>query len=230
MKRFYKDVSVSEKNKMFMVLLDGKTIKTPQKSLCLMPTKAMALAVAKEWDDQKEDIAPFSMPITKLMNTTIDRIAARRSEIIDELVGFAGSDQVCYRAEDPQDLVALQCKVWDPLLDRIKTLHEIELTQTSGIIFQEQDPEQILKIRALIENIEDFPLMAFYGMTTVCGSITIGINLFEGHISMKDAWDAGHLDENYQVSKWGSDYEAEDRRDNLKTELENSVRFLSLCQ
>ena len=87
-----------------------------------------------------------------------------------------------------------------------------------------------MKIRKLIENIEDFPLMAFYGMTAVCGSITIGINMFEGHISTEEAWEAGHLDENFQVSKWGSDYEAEDRRANLKAELGNAARFLSLCR
>lgn len=230
MKRFYKDVSISEQGEMFAVLLDGKNIKTPQKSLCLMPTRGMADAVAKEWNDQEEEIDPVSMPITKLMNTAIDRIAARRSEVIDELMEFAGSDQLCYRAENPQELVKLQNEIWDPLLARMRERHTVELKLTAGIIFQEQDPDQILKIRKLIENIENFPLMAFYGMTTVCGSVTIGVNLFEGHISTEEAWEAGHLDENFQVSKWGSDYEAEDRRANLKAELGNAARFLSLCR
>ena len=72
--------------------------------------------------------------------------------------------------------------------------------------------------------------MAFYGMVTVCGSITIGLNLFEGYISTDEAWKAGHLDENFQVSKWGNDQDADDRRANLKDELENSVRFHSLCK
>lgn len=230
MKRFYKDVSISCQGKLFAVLLDGKNIKTPQKSLCLMPTRAMAEAVAQEWDDQETDIDPASMPITKLMNTAIDRIAARRSEIIDELVEFAGSDQLCYRAENPQELVELQNEIWDPLLVRIRKLHGVKLKQTTSIIFQKQDHDQILKIRNVIENIEDFELMAFYGMTTVCGSVTIGINLFEGHISIDEAWDAGHLDENFQVSKWGSDDEAEERRANLRAELGNAARFLSLCR
>ena len=230
MKRFYKDVSVLKQGKMYVVLLDGKTIKTPQKSLCLLPTRAMADAVAKEWEDQDKDIDPVSMPITKMINTAIDRVAVRRSEITTELVNFAGSDQICYRADNPQELVELQNKIWNPLSRRMLEIHNIELKFTTGIVFQEQDPKHLLKIRKLIEDIEDYALMAFYGMATVCGTIIIGLNLFEGHISTDEAWEAGHLDENFQVLKWGRDQDADDRRANLKDELENSVRFLSLCK
>ena len=230
MKRFYKDVSVLKQGKMYVVLLDGKTIKTPQKSLCLLPTRAMADAVAKEWEDQDKDIDPVSMPITKMINTAIDRVAVRRSEITTELVNFAGSDQICYRADNPQELVELQNKIWNPLSRRMLEIHNIELKFTTGIVFQEQDPKHLLKIRNLSEDIEDDALMAFCGMATVCGSIIIGLNLFEGHISTDEAWEAGHLDENFQVLKWGRDQDADDRRANLKDELENSVRFLSLCK
>mgnify|MGYP000220846669 FL=1 len=78
--------------------------------------------------------------------------------------------------------------------------------------------------------IEDFKLTAFYGMTSLTGSISIGINLFEGHVSVDEAWAAGHLDENFQVSQWGEDDEAAVRRNNLKNELKNAAYFLSLCE
>ena len=230
MKRFYKDVTVGEQDQMFTILLDGKTIKTPEKSLCLMPTREMAQAVAREWDDQLEEINPALMPVTKLANTAIDRLDKRRAELIDELVEYAGSDQLCYRAEHPDELVNLQNQIWDPLLKRMSDIHGIELKLAAGIIFQQQEAEQLSKIRALIEAIESFKLMAFYAMTTVSGSVTIGFNLFEGHITVDQAWQAGHLDENFQTSKWGSDAEAEERRENLKSELENAAKFLKLCQ
>ena len=230
MKRFYEDISVLKQDKMYVVMLDGKTIKTPQKNLCLLSTRVMADAVAKEWEDQDKNIDPASMPMTKMINTAIDRVKVRRNEIITELVNFSCSDQICYRADNPQELVDLQNKIWNPLLRRLKKVHNIELKFTVGIVFQEQDPKQLMKIKKLIEGIEDFALMAFYGMVTVCGSITIGLNLFEGYISTDEAWKAGHLDENFQVSKWGNDQDADDRRANLKDELENSVRFHSLCK
>lgn len=229
MKRFYKEVSVGERDNLFTVLLDGKAIKTPEKSQCLMPTKIMAEAVAKEWDAQEKEVKPDSMPLTKLMNTAIDRVGKRRSDLIDELIGFAGSDQICYRADHPSDLVELQNNLWNPLLKRIEELHGIKLKLTTGIVFIDQDEQDLIKIRTLIERIESYALTAFYGMATVAGSITIGINLFEGHINSEQAWEAGHLDENFQVSQWGSDYEAEDRRQNLRAELENATYFLTLC-
>ena len=230
MKRFYKKVAVNEKNGDFTVGLDGKEIRTPEKGICIMPTRIMADAVAKEWDGQLEEINPAAMPITKLVNTAIDRVGIRREALIDELIGFAGSDQVCYRADHPEELVLLQKEIWDPLLQNLKTNHDIDLKTTTGIMFQEQDPKQIKKIRVIIEAIESFELTAFYGMVTVTGSVTIGLNLFEDKISLDEAWNAGHLDENFQTSKWGSDEEAEERRRNLRNELDSAHYFLKLCR
>ena len=89
MKRFYEDISVLKQDKMYVVMLDGKTIKTPQKNLCLLSTRVMADAVAKEWEDQDKNIDPASMPMTKMINTAIDRVGVRRNEIITELVNFS---------------------------------------------------------------------------------------------------------------------------------------------
>ncbi|MBT5072410.1 MAG: ATPase [Kordiimonadaceae bacterium] len=230
MKRFYKQVSVSDQDGLFSVLLDGKPIKTPEKSPCQMPNKSMAEAVAKEWDEQEVEITPANMPITKLVNTAIDRVDKRRAALTDELVEYAGSDQLCYRAEEPIELIEQQNKVWDPLLKRMNDLHDIELKLAGGIIFVEQEKSQLSKIRTLIDVMESFPLTAFYGMTTVTGSVTIGLNLFEGHITVDEAWEAGQLDENFQISKWGSDFEAEERRKNLKAELINAAYFLDLSK
>ena len=229
MKRFYKDVSVCEKEDHFAVLLDGKTIKTPEKKLCVMPTEVMANKIAEEWREQGEDINPGSMPITKLMNTAIDRVGGRRTELIEELVEYAGTDQLCYRADHPPELIEQQNSCWDPLLKKITVAHGVELKTTCGVVFVQQPKEQMDKIRNYLAAIGDFPLMAFYMMTTVTGSVTIGINLFEGHITADEAWNAGQLDENFQISQWGTDAEAEERRNNLKLELDNANLFLSLC-
>lgn len=229
MKRFYKKVSVSEQGNMYTVLLDGKAIKTPEKSLFVMPTKKMAEAAAKEWGAQEQDIDPISMPITKLINTAIDRVDRRREDIIDELVNYVGSDQLCYRAEEPIELIELQNELWNPLLSRMKENHDISLKLTTGITFIQQDPMALNKIRVLLQKIESYKLTAFYSMITINGSVSIGFNLFEGHIDVEHAWDAGQLDENFQTSQWGVDDEAEIRRDNLKSELKNAAYFLTLC-
>jgi chaperone required for assembly of F1-ATPase len=97
------------------------------------------------------------------------------------------------------------------------------------VIFVEQNSSSLLKIRSIIEKINDFRLTAFYGMVTVTGSITIGLNLFENNINVDEAWNAGYLDENFQTSQWGEDVEAAERRKNLRNELINAHYFLELC-
>lgn len=211
-----------------MVLLDKKAIKTPAKNLCLMPTRKMAVAVANEWADQKDKIIPLSMPMTKLINTTIDRVDTRRDELIDELVSYAGSDQICYRAEHPAELVTLQDRIWNPLCDWINEKLAIDLKISKGIIFVEQDNDNLEKIRAMLEGLNSFKLTALHGLITVTGSVTIGYSLYCGRLTIEEAWNAGHLDENFQVSQWGSDEEAEERRQALKRELKNSHDFLQL--
>ncbi|MCP5382608.1 MAG: ATPase [Kordiimonadaceae bacterium] len=230
MKRFYKKVTVENENDGFFVLLDGKKVKTPEKSPCLMPTRKLAEAVAKEWNDQVKAIIPATMPIFKLVNTAIDRVGKRRDELISELVSFAGSDQICYRAEAPDTLVKLQDSTWNPLLDWLKNKFDIKLKLSAGIIFVEQDGEQLDKFRTIFENIESFELTALYTMVTVTGSVTIGLSLFNGHSSFEQAWEAGHLDENFQASEWGIDEEAEQRRSALKAELANAEYFLNLVR
>lgn len=229
MKVFFKEVSVEVRDNKYVVMLDGKITKTPEQSVCLMPTLEMAEAIAKEWKDQEEVIDPNSMPLTKLLNTSVDRVEKRRDDLIEELVKFAGADQVCYRADYPPELVELQNKVWNPLMKTMEEDYGVDLRVVTGVVFAEQDQKALLKIRKLIEKVESFRLMALYTMITVTGSVTVGFNLFKGHIELNEAWDAGQLDENFQISQWGSDEEAEQRRRNLKSELENAFRFLQLC-
>lgn len=229
MKRFYEQAAVAKKDGGYIILLDGREVKTPEKRTALIPTKAMADVVQGEWQAQVEKIDPFSMPLTKLLNTGLDRVGPRRADLIDELVNYAGSDQLCYRAEFPDDLVALQEKTWSPLLDWLRQTHEVTLLVTTGIIHKEQRVEEIAKIRGLLEKMADFKLTAFHALTSISGSVTIAFNHVGGNITLEEMWQAGHLDENYQTSQWGEDAEAGARRKALHEELAAAALFWSLC-
>ena len=113
LKRFYKSVTVTEQ---FGIALDGRNVKTPLKASLVLPNRALADAVAAEWDGQVDVINPHAMPLTKLANTALDRAVAERSKILAEIVEFAGSDLVCYRANSPEELVSLQNQHWNPVI------------------------------------------------------------------------------------------------------------------
>ncbi len=115
-KRFYKDVAVTEDGAGVALKLDGKTVRTPGKAELVLPTRALADAVADEWRAQGERIDPATMPLTKLANSAIDGVAGREPAVIDDMISHAASDLVCYRAPGPQGLVEAQTKHWDPVL------------------------------------------------------------------------------------------------------------------
>lgn len=225
MKRFYEKAIVVAQDDGFLVELDGREVKTPEKRQNFSPTKAMAEAICQEWNEQEDKVNPDSMPIAKLQNTAIDRVETRRDDLIAELVKYAGTDLLCYRADFPEDLKKQQAEIWQPLLDWVAQTHDITLKVTTGILHVEQD---VAKLEKILHGIDSFRLAAFYNITTLCGSVSVALNVFGGNITAEQAWAAAELDENYQIAQWGSDDEAKIRHDNMKAELDAAVRFLGL--
>src|SRR6185295_17609797 len=118
----------------YRVLLDGKVLRTPAKGHLVVPTRALAAAIAAEWQAQREQIDPASMPLTRLTNSAIDGVAGRQAEVGADIVKYLGSDLVCYRAADPSELVRRQAEAWDPPIDWCQAAFDIKLTVTSGIL------------------------------------------------------------------------------------------------
>jgi len=116
-KRFYKSVEAIQNNEHFVVQLDGRNIKTPGKNPVELATMKLAEIVAREWDAQEKEINPMSMPATRLINTAIDGITSDPQAILEDIVKFAGSDLLCYRADRPLGLVEKQDELWDPVID-----------------------------------------------------------------------------------------------------------------
>jgi chaperone required for assembly of F1-ATPase len=219
-KRFYKDVVVSDG---LGILLDGRPVKTPLKKALVLPNRAMADAVADEWRAQVDVINPALMPVTKLANTALDRATAERQHVVDEIVQYAGSDLVCYWADRPPELVALQKQYWQPVLDRAEGF-----AVAVGISHVQQQDSVLNALRVRVEKQNEWQLTATYLLTTLMGSALIALQLVEGEISSDSAWKAANVEEDYQISQWGEDWEAKIRREARGREFEGLVRFLGL--
>ncbi|WP_321390003.1 ATP12 family chaperone protein [Emcibacter sp.] len=230
MKRFYKNVDLGEQDGGYVILLDGRAVKTPERRLVMAPNQDLADSLAQEWRDQGEDVLPRTMPMNKYLCTAIDRVATQRESLIEELVGYGGSDQICYRAEHPADLVSRQQEVWDPIVKWMGKEMGIFLKTTSGIIHVEQERAEMDKLRRLLAVLNEFEIAALHNMTTLTGSVSIGMALLHDRIDLDRAWAASQLDEEYQIEQWGQDKEAEERRANMREELGHAARFLSLVR
>jgi chaperone required for assembly of F1-ATPase len=212
-KRFYKEAGVEERDGAFLLTLDGRTAKTPSKQALAVPTRALAEAMAAEWAGQGAEIDPSTMPITRIVNSAIDGVTPRQGEVIDDLVRYAGSDLIYYRVSEPARLVQSQDSAWNPILDWARDAHGARFTLGEGVMHVAQPDEAVAAVRRAIEQIRSpFALAALHVMTTLSGSVLIALAHASRQLDVEQAWAAAHVDELYQESVWGEDYEAMERR------------------
>jgi chaperone required for assembly of F1-ATPase len=212
-KRFYKKAGVEERDGQFLLTLDGRTAKTPSKQALAVPTRELAEALAEEWQGQGAEIDPSTMPITRIINSAIDGVTPRQTEVVDDLVRYAGSDLVYYRAGEPERLAKSQDEAWSPVLDWAKDAHGARFTLGEGVMHVAQPDEAVAAIRSAIEQVRSpFALAALHVMTTLSGSVLIALAHAAQQLDADQAWAAAHVDELYQESVWGEDYEAMERR------------------
>ncbi|MGB0262186.1 MAG: ATP12 family protein, partial [Henriciella sp.] len=86
-KRFYDSASVetSENVDRWLVCLDGRAISTPLKHRLELPTRALAQAIADEWQSQTDVIDLPALTLTRLANFAMDRTPVARAEMIAEI-------------------------------------------------------------------------------------------------------------------------------------------------
>lgn len=213
-KRFYTTVSIAADGEGFAIHLDGKPVKTPAKNTLHLPTREAAELVAAEWAAQDKVIDPGSMPVTKLANTAIDAVSLNLSEVFDEIVRFAGNDLLCYRADSPQELVDRQASRWDPVLAWVAEAHQARFILAEGVIHQEQPSQAIQAYAAGLERYrEAFRLSCLHVVTTLAGSSILALAFADAAFDLDTVWSLAHLDEDWTIEHWGSDEEAEARRE-----------------
>ena len=224
-RRIYKTAAATAENG---VMLDRRPLRTPAKLPLVLPTRALAEAVAAEWQAQGDKIDPHSLPLTKLANTAIDRVAAHRAKIVGEIVAYAGSDLVCYRAIGPAELQARQAAVWDPVLDFALTALDARMEYVHGVTHRQQRPEALAAVQAYVEGLDDFAVAALFTLTTLTGSALLAAMIERRAVQPEAAWSAVHVDEDWQIDHWGQDAEAAKRRKSARAEFNAACRFLAL--
>ncbi|MEQ9520170.1 MAG: ATP12 family protein [Parvibaculum sp.] len=225
-KRFYTSAEVKTEPDGFVLTLDGRSVKTPGRAELTLPTLPLATAVADEWLAQGEEIDPETMPLTKMANTAIDRLEGIRVHVVDEISAFGASDLLCYRAEHPAELVSRQAATWDPLLDWAAARFDAKLRVVNGIIFQQQPEEALGALKARVAECSAFQLAGLHEVVSLAGSLVLGLAVLEHHLDADQAFEVAHVDEIWQVEKWGSDEEAEARLQGRLKSLQGAAVFL----
>jgi chaperone required for assembly of F1-ATPase len=229
-KRFYRTVAIAAGEGGFRVLLGGRPVRTPAGIPLALPKAALAAAVANEWLAQDETLRPETMPLTRLAATALDRVAQHRTALINGLVDYAGADLICYRADDPPDLTALQAAVWQPLVDWAEAACGVRLLVRTGVVPFAQPPTAVDALRTMVATASDLRLTGLASVVQASGSLLIGLALLHGRIDADTAVEAALLDERWQAARWGVDEEAEARRAEIAADILAASLFLSLAE
>lgn len=230
MRRVYTKVETVAVGDGQCVVLDGKPLKTPGRRDLVVPSAALAVAIAAEWEAQQRDVVPATMPLTRLAATALDRVATERDDIVRDVAAYAGTDLVCYRADHPPALAARQHATWHPLVDWAALRYDAPLAVTSGVIPTSQPMSSLNAFAAVVAEQDDFRLAALHAMTAACGSVVIALALLEGRLDAEAAFAASQLDESFQIELWGEDAEAALRRRALAADIAAAARFLKLLR
>ncbi len=231
-KRFYQTVTFEKTEATgardigFAIVLDGRPIKTPGRKTLHVPNEKIAEMVCAEWDAQSEVIDPRTMPVTRVVNTARDGIEGKEEEVRAEIAKFIASDALCYRVGFPDTLVQRQTACWDPILAWLKQTHGIELQTTTSILPIAQDEAVFGKTLQLLAGYDALVLAALHVMTTLTGSAALALAVLGGHVTVRDAWAAAHLEEDHQIAAWGEDEEAKIRHQKRWQEMEAAGRVL----
>lgn len=229
-RRFWTAEDVVREGDGWTARLDGRPIRTPSKRPLVVPTEAMAEALAAEWAAQGEVVDPVSMPVTRAANTAIDRVAGHREEVIDMLAGYGETDLLCYRAEGPGSLTSRQAQAWDPLLDWADEVFGARLVSVAGVMPHTQSPSALARLRAAVSALDAFELTGFHDLVTLSGSLVIGLAVERGRLAPGVAWDISRIDEDYQADLWGRDEEAEHMAAIRRKAFFAAERFVSLSR
>ncbi len=224
-KRFYATAGVVESPEGLVITLDGKPVRTPSGRALVAPTAEIAEAISEEWNAQQEVIDPLTMPLTRFANSVVDavvdRVGARRrrrrkifplrpavlSRRPSRGAGGAGGRTVGSGA-----VLGGGCArraFYSRTGDRACRSARCGRSHASAAL--PDDP---------------WSIAAMHVITTLTGSALLALALLRGAIDKEQVWAAAHVDEDWNIDRWGVDEEVAARRAARRVDFEAAARIL----
>jgi chaperone required for assembly of F1-ATPase len=228
-RRFWTAANVVPEADGFAVHLDGRPVRTPRKAALLLPTEALAEAVADEWRAVEDKVDPSCMPFTRGANSAIDTVLPQHQAVVAALAEYGGSDLLCYRAVGPEALILRQSQAWDPILDWAEGALGAPLVITAGVIHVPQPKASLDALTQAVNALSPFQIAAFHDLVALSGSLVLALAVTRGRLAAEAAWSLSRIDEDWQTEQWGSDEEGVEVADLKRTDFLHADRFFSLC-
>ena len=230
MKRFWSAVSVEAGAGGFGIRLDRRPLRTPAKAPCLVPTRALAEAVAAEWAAVEGEVDPAVMPLTRAANSAIDGVTPESAAVAATIAAYGETDLICYRAPHPEGLVRRQAEGWDPLVAWAGEALGAPLVLAEGVMHVAQPPEGLARLAEAVRGHGAWELTALHDLVSISGSLVIGLAVSHGRLDAATAWPLSRIDEDWQIEEWGADDEAAAVAERRWGDFANAARLLELVR
>lgn len=229
-KRFWENAGFEARDGGWHVTLDGRGVKTPARAPLVLPTEALARAVADEWAAQGEVIDPSAMPYTRTANSALDKVAVQFDEVADYLAAYGETDLLCYRADAPANLTKRQADAWDPLLSWAHDSLGAQLNVASGVMPVAQDGETLSRLRSAVRDHSVFELAALHDLVALSGSLIIGLAASRRIEPPESLFAISRIDETFQEEQWGEDSEAAEAKEKKLADFVHAADFFRIAQ
>ncbi len=234
MKRFWDNATAEPVGDRWQVLLDGKPMRLPGGAPLLLGQPGLADAIAAEWQaaggKKGGEMSFADTPLTRLAGTAQERVAPNAEAVALELAKYAESDLLCYRAEDPAALVARQAAEWQPWLDWAAERYGARLEVTAGVMHRAQPASAVAALAAAVAAQTVSALAALGIIVPSTGSLVLGLAVAEGVLDAAGATAASQLDELFQAEQWGVEWESQERRERVASDIALAARYLALSR
>ena len=228
-KRFWKQAEAVACDGGFTVALDGRAVTTPARTLLVVPTLALAQAIAAEWDAQQGLVKPDTMPYTRTANSALDKVAQQFDQVAAMMAAYGGTDLLCYRATGPQELIDRQQAQWGPLLDWCAADLGAPLLATAGVMHIEQPAPSLARLSTLVHGMTPFQLAAAHDLIAISGSLVLALAVTQARLTPDEAWALSRIDESWTNEQWGVDEDAAQLERLKQLAFVHAARFFVLC-
>ena len=227
MKKFWETSEIKKvSSKEFYILLDNKKLKTPLKNELILSNHLIAKEVLKEWDQSSDIINTDALVFYGLLSTAIDRVCEEKNSYINDIINFIDTDLICYRADNPIDLVAHQNKHWDPIISLIEKYINSKVSVFKGVMPSQQNSKVHHKVKNLVVELSDIQISVLHRITNIIGSVFLALCILKKDLSNKQAFELSFLDELWQAENWGYEEDASTKRKKNRTELNRLILFI----
>lgn len=208
-KRFYKHTGVLYCDGQYEITLDQRKLKTPKGTVFRVKSEPLALAVALEWDSQKERILQTDMHLSSLCNTALDNPNhIVKFDAVQQILSFLETDTILYQSADDdnpnaQALYDMQVREWNPIINWFNERFGVDLQPTRDIGSPHVSDESKAAIQRHLLSYNDWAIHGFSFAVDTLKSIILTLACVERLITVEQAVLLSRLEEEYQSGYWG---------------------------